>query len=95
MSVTGPSEPRVVDSATVSPPLFRLTPLASLSCTVIADVLVPLATMDVGLAVIVEVAAEGCLAWKVTVALSVIGWLFTVPVMVAVPAVAEDVSVAE
>jgi len=95
LSLTELNDPAVVERFTASPPVVRLLLNWSLSCTVIADVLDPSAAITLGWAVIVEVAPEGGPAWKVTVASSVIGWLFTVPVMVAVPAVAEDVSVAE
>ena len=94
MSVTVSSVPRVVDSVTVSPPVVRLLPLASLSCTVIIEVDVPLAVMEVGAAVINEVVAAGAPGLKLTVALSVMADPFTVPEMVAVPAVVAEVSVA-
>ena len=64
----------VVESATVSPPAVRFVPEASLSRTVIVEVEVPSATIDDGLALIVEVApdagpgAGGGPAVKVTVA---------------------------
>ena len=54
LSVTVPSVPWSVASTTVSPPELRLLPFASFSWTVIVDVLAPLATIELGLAVIVE-----------------------------------------
>ena len=57
-SVTAPSEPLVVESVTALPPAARLLPVTSLSCTVIVEVVVPLARIEVGLAAIVEFAAE-------------------------------------
>ena len=47
------------ESATLSPPVVRLVPEASLSWTVIVEVEAPSATIEVGLAVIVEVVAGG------------------------------------
>ncbi len=69
-------------------------PLASLSWTVMVEVDVPSAVIDVGAAVMVEVAAEGGAVVKLTVALSVMAAAFSVPVMVAVPTVVAEVSVA-
>ncbi len=94
MSVTVPNVPRVVANATVSPPAVRMMPLASLSCTIIVEVDVPLAVMEVGAAVINEVAAEAAPGVKLTVALLVKADPFTVPVIEAVPAVEVEVSVA-
>jgi hypothetical protein len=56
--VTAPRFPPVVFSATSAPPDVRLLPSASRSWTVIVDVLVPLAGIEVGDAVIWEVAGE-------------------------------------
>ena len=95
LSVTAERLPAVVARATVPPPLVRLFPVASLSCTVMVDVLLPSAAIEVGDAEIVEVDAEAAAAAKVTVALLVIAAPFSVPVIVAVPGLAEDVSVAE
>ena len=92
--VTEPRLPLVVFSATVPPLVVRLFPLASLSCTVIVEVLEPFATIDVGAAVIWEVAVEAGPGVKVTTSLSVIAAAFRVPVMVADPAVVEEVRVA-
>ncbi len=94
MSVTALNVPSVVTRFTVSPPVMRLLPPASLSCTVIGEVDVPSAAMEVGAAVINEVVAEAAPGLKLMVALSVMADPFTVPVMVAVPAVVEEVSVA-
>jgi hypothetical protein len=88
------SEPASVNRFTVSPPVVRSLPLASLSWTVMVDVLDPLATIDVGLAVMVEVSREAGPGKNVTVAPSIIGGPLRVPVMVAVPAVVDEVSVA-
>ncbi len=94
LSVTAPKVPKSVASVTVSPPLSRLFPLMSFSCTVIVEVDTPSATIDAGAAVIRDVVASATLGVKVTVALSVIATAFTVPVTVAVPVVVE-VSIAE
>jgi hypothetical protein len=95
LSVTAPSVPASVASATVSPPAVRLLPFASFSCTVTADVDAPSATMLVGDAVIVDVAADPAPGVNSTVAVSVIATPLSVPVTVAVPAVVDDVNVAE
>ena len=58
LSVTAPSVPRVVESATVSPPTTRLLPFVSFRRTVTAEVLEPSAVIVVGAALIVEVDAE-------------------------------------
>ena len=44
--------------ATAAPPLVRLVPPASLSCTAMVEVLVPFAVIEVGEAVMVDVAGE-------------------------------------
>jgi len=95
LSVTEPSEPDVVERATVAPPLVKLFPFASFNCTVIVDVLEPFAVIDVGDALIVEVAVEAAPTVNVTVASSAIALPFRVPVTVAVPATVDDVKVAE
>ncbi len=69
-------------------------PLASLSWTVMVEVDVPSAVIEIGAAVMVEVAAEGGPVVKLTVASSAMAAAFTVPVTVAVPSVVEEVSVA-
>ncbi len=94
MSVTALNVPRVVPSVTVSPPLVRLLPLASLSRTLTVDVDVPSAAIVVGEAVINEVAAEAAPVVKLTVALPVMATAFTVPVTVALPVMVAEVSVA-
>ncbi len=72
MSVTALNVPRVVPSVTVSPPLVRLLPLASLSSTVIVDVDVPSAAIEVGEAVINEVAGKACAAVTLKATLSAV-----------------------
>jgi hypothetical protein len=62
---------------------------------VTVEVLVPFAGIDVGAAVICEVAPDGGPGpVNVTVAVSVIALPLTVPLTVAVPGTVEDVSVA-
>ncbi len=94
LSVTEPSVPDVVESATVSPPVDRLFPFTSFNCTVMVDVLVPFAVIDVGEAVINDVAVEAVPTVNVTVALSVMELPFNVPVIVAVPVTVDEVNVA-
>jgi hypothetical protein len=94
LSVTALKLPRLVARATAAPPVVRLFPLASLSCTVIVAVLLPLATIDVGNAAMVEVVAEAAPAVKLTVAELEIAVPFKVPVIVAVPVVVLEVRVA-
>ena len=53
-------------SATVAPPLVRLFPEASLSWTVMVEVLLPFAAIEVGAAVMVEVEAEANPGVRVT-----------------------------
>ena len=93
--MTADKLPAVVARATAAPPLVRLFPPASLSCTVMVEVLVPFAVIEVGLALMVEVAGEAAAAVKVTVALLAMAAPFSVPLIVAGPGVAEEVSVAE
>ncbi len=64
--------PDVVERATVVPPVVRLLLFASFSCTVIVDVLVPFAVIDVGDALICDVAVDAEPTVNVTVALSFI-----------------------
>ena len=93
MSETDPSVPAVVESVTFAPPVVIGVPAASLSATVIVDVLDPFAGIDVGEAVICEVAPEGGpgpTPVKVTVASSAIEFPFTVPLNVAVTLVGDD-----
>jgi hypothetical protein len=97
LSISELSDPAVVESWTSAPPVVSGVPAASRSSTVIVDVLVPFAGIDVGEAVICDVAPEGGpgpTAVKVTLAVSVIEFPFTVPLTVSVPAVDDDVSVA-
>ena len=58
LSITALNVPRVLATATVSPPVVRLLPLASFNCTVIVEVLAPLAVIEVGEAAMLEVRAE-------------------------------------
>ena len=92
--MTAPTLPKVVASVTVSPPIVRLFPLLSFSCTVIVEVDTPSAIIEAGAAVIRDVLASAPLGVKVTVAIFVIGVAFIVPKMVAVLAVVVEVSVA-
>jgi hypothetical protein len=92
--VTEPTLPLVVLRATVPPLAVRLFPLASLSWTVIVEVLEPFATIEVGDAVIWDVAVAAGPGVKVTTSLSVIAFPFRVPVIVALPAVVDEVRVA-
>ena len=94
LSVTEPKLPESVASVTVSPPLMRSLLLVSFSWTVIVDVATPSATIEVGAAVISDVVASAAPAVNVTVSVSVIAAAFTVPVIVAGPAVVPAVSVA-
>jgi hypothetical protein len=61
---------------------------------VIVEVVTPSATIEVGAAVIHEVVASAAPGVNVTVAVSVIATAFNVPVIVAVPVVVAEVSVA-
>ena len=88
-----PKVPKSVTSVTVSPPVARLMPLMSFSCTVMVEVDTPSAVIEEGAAVIKDVVASATPGVNVTVELSVIAVAFTVPVIVAVPVVVE-VSVA-
>ena len=88
LSVTPLREPAVVESVTVAPPVVSGVPDASRSSTVIVEVLVPFAGIEVGDAVICDVAPDGGPGpVNVTVAVSVIGEPPTVPLTVALPAV--------
>ena len=60
----------------------------------IVDVLVPLAVMEAGDAVIVEVVALAAPGTKLTVSLSVMETPPTVPVIVDVPIVVDEVKIA-
>ena len=94
MSVTEPTLPSVVATTTVAPPVVRLLLLASLSWTVMVEVVAPSAVIDVGDAVINDVPVTAAPGVNVTVALSVIDDAFRVPVIVAVPVVVAEVNVA-
>ncbi len=94
LSETAPKVPKSVATATVSPPVVRLFPLLSFSCTVMVEVDTPSAVIEAGAAVISDVVASARLGVNVTVVLSVIAVAFTVPVTVAGPAVVVEVSVA-
>ena len=94
MSVTEPSDPSVVASPTVSPPVVRSLPLASLSWTVIVDVEAPSATIETGAAEMVDCVSSAGPGTKLTTALSMIAVALSDPVTMAVPAVVEEVRVA-
>jgi len=94
LSVTGLRVPDVLAIVTVAPPLVRLFPAASFNWTVMVDVATPLASMDVGDAVMVEVVASAGPGTNVTTALSVIAMPPIVPVIVAMPGVAAAVRTA-
>ena len=94
MSVTAPSVPAVLLKLTVPPLLVKLLPLASFSCTVTVAVLVPLATILLGVALSVLVLASNAPAVKVTVAVAGIAVTPNSPLIVALPAVVADVKVA-
>ena len=92
--MTEPRVPKSVASSTVSPPLISKLLKASLSWTVIVEVVAPSAIMEVGAAVISDVVASAAPGVNVTVSVSVIDAAFTVPVIVAVPVVVAEVRVA-
>ncbi len=93
MSRAGLKVPRSVLKTTVSPPLTRGLPLASFSWTVRVEELIPSAGIELGEAVMVEVEASAAPTVKVTLAESVRGDKFNVPVTVAGPGVAAEVRV--
>ena len=84
----------MVLSVTVPPLDDRLLPFASLSCTVIVDVLDPFAVIDVGDAVIVDCATLAAPTVKFTTAVAVIALPLSVPEIVALPTIVGDVSTA-
>lgn len=86
--------PSVVDSEILSPPVVRRFPFASFNWTVIVDVEVPSAAMDVTDAVITDVAPLAGPGTNVTVASSDIGEPSRVPLIVATPVDVGAVSVA-
>ena len=88
--MTEPSVPKSVASSTVSPPLSRLLLFVSFSWTVIVEVVAPSAAIEVGAAVISEVANAAAPGVNVTVSVSVMLAAFTVPVIFAVPTVVAD-----
>jgi hypothetical protein len=95
LSVIPPMLPKVVERVTVVPPAIRLLPFASFACTVMADADTPLATIEVGVAEMVEVVTLACpgvsvTAGEVVVMATPLMW----PVMVAMPAAVEEVKVA-
>ena len=92
--VTALSVPLVVESATVAPEAVKLLLNASFNWTVIAEVVIPLARILVGAAVIVDLLASAAPKVKVTVAVLVIAAASSVPVIVAVTATVDEVSVA-
>ena len=94
MSVTGPTLPRLLLISTVAPPTPTGLPLMSRAVTVTVDVDTPSATIDVGLAAIVELAADAGPAVNATVAVFAPAVPLNVNPTVAVAAVVDDVSVA-
>jgi len=94
LSVILPMEPDVVANVMVAPPFVRLFPFASLSCTVMVDVVTPSAAMEEGEAVINEVVALATPGVKITISLSVIDDPLIFPVTVTVPVTVDEVSVA-
>jgi hypothetical protein len=94
LSVTDPNDPDVVDRATVPLLEVSLLPWASSACTVIVDVDVPFALIDVGEAVIVLVDADtgpGVRDTDVGIPIAVPA---IVPVMIAAPVAVPLVNVA-
>ena len=95
LSVTEPREPKVVPNTTVPPELVRLLPLLSLACTVMVEVLLPLAVILVGEALITVCATLTAPGINVTVALPPpMATPPMVPDTVAVPVVVLLVNVA-
>ena len=92
-SVNEVKDPRSVLKLTSSPPLTRGLPLASNSCTVTVEVLVPSAVIELGDAVMVEVVASAGPTSKVTVA-EPISKEPNVPVTVASPVEVVEVRIA-
>ena len=76
LSVTDESVPFVADNATVEPLVAILFPFESFSCTIMFEVLDPLATIEVGAAVITEVVVLAICPEKSTVSVSVMATLF-------------------
>jgi len=95
LSTTAVSVPRVVARATVPADVPTSFPFESLIRTVIEEVLAPLAVIEVGAALIVDALSEAAPGANVTLADCANAEPFRVPVTVAVPALVEEVSVAE
>jgi len=108
LSVTALNEPTPPLLRTTTPPeAARLFPLASFACTVIVEVALPLAVIDVGLALIVVVAADAVADAETTTLFDValtrppeVNWIVIVPatlccrfVNVATPPLAVAVTV--
>jgi len=74
--------------------VVRLLPWISFNWTVMVEVLAPFAVIDVGEAVMVDVAILAVPGLNVITSLSRMATLPTVPVMVEFPAVVEEVKVA-
>jgi hypothetical protein len=89
-----PIDPFEAASVTTPPLAVRSLPDASFNWIVIVVVEVPLATIELEAAEIVEVAKLAGPAMKVTVSVSVISELFSLPVMVEVSTIELDVNVA-
>ena len=94
LSITAVNVPRFEDRITSSPPVEILFPFASFNWIVIVEVVIPSAAMEVVEAVIVEVAALATSVTKLTLALSVIVIVLSVPLIVAMAVDAEEVSTA-
>ena len=94
LSVTAPSEPAVVESVTAPPLVARSLPPASFNCRVTVDVLAPSATIEPGLAVMVDVAVEAPPPTKETAVLFARAEPLSAPVIVAVPTLVEETRVA-
>jgi hypothetical protein len=94
LSVTAESEPRLVARATTPSLVVRSLPIASFNWTVIVEVLVPSAVMDVGEAVSVDIAVEALPTVKATLPVFASALPFSAAETVAVPATVDDVSVA-
>jgi hypothetical protein len=94
LSVTLLSDPAELLNATVPALDVRLLLWASLACTLTVEVLVPLAVIEAGLALIVVLAALKGAEAKTTEAGLPIAPPAMVPVMLPVPTVAGEVNVA-
>ena len=94
LSVTPEIAPSVVLSTTVSPPEVSSLPLESSAWTVIVEVAIPSAVIDVGFAEIVESVADTGPGVNATHPSVPIVFPLIVPLTSAVPVVVELVSVA-